>query len=119
MRQVLVLAVLMAAATCPAASPQAISPIPRTTDGRPDFGGTWSMSVEIRLEGPDGLASLVLTPEQAAERLAAVLAERARPANLDPDSANPDFAGLMQARRIPQLHHSRTQFRQAAFGGCR
>jgi hypothetical protein len=42
----------------------------RTRDGRPDLQGFWSSNVATTLERPEGVTSLVVTPEKAGELVA-------------------------------------------------
>jgi hypothetical protein len=57
--------------------------VPRTENGHPDFQGIWATSFLTTLERPDGVADLVVTPEQARTVAAAIRAKI--PAVIDPD----------------------------------
>lgn len=41
--------------------------VPRLADGQPDFQGNWDHTDCTPLERPAGIATLVITPEQAAQ----------------------------------------------------
>ena len=57
--------------------------VPRTEHGHPDFQGIWATSFLTTLERPDGVASLVVTPDQASALAATIRAKI--PAVIDPD----------------------------------
>jgi hypothetical protein len=72
-------------------------PIPRTSDGHPDFGGVWSSRFLTVLERPDGVAQLVLNDEQA-RALARGRYDRERADGFvtDPDGYAADVTDLMR-----------------------
>ena len=57
--------------------------VPRTEHGHPDFQGIWATSFLTTIERPDGVASLVVTPDQASALAATIRAKI--PAVIDPD----------------------------------
>jgi hypothetical protein len=70
--------------------------VPRTEHGHPDFQGTWATSFLTTLERPDGVADLVVTPEQARTLAATIRAKI--PTVIDPDVQLHDIQQLAMVR---------------------
>ena len=70
--------------------------VPRTEHGHPDFQGIWATSFLTTLERPDGVADLVVTPEQARSVAAAIRAKI--PAVIDPDVQLHDIQQLAKVK---------------------
>jgi len=70
--------------------------VPRTEHGHPDFQGIWATSFLTTLERPDGIADLVVTPEQARTVAAAIRAKI--PAVIDPDVQLHDIQQLAMVK---------------------
>ena len=70
--------------------------VPRTEHGHPDFQGIWATSFLTTLERPDGVADLVVTPEQARTVAAAIRAKI--PAVIDPDVQLHDIQQLAMVK---------------------
>ncbi len=70
--------------------------VPRTEHGHPDFQGIWATSFLTTLERPDGVATLVVTPDQARVLVAAIRAKL--PAVIDPDVQLNDIQQLAMVK---------------------
>ena len=70
--------------------------VPRTEHGHPDFQGVWATAFLTLLERPPGMATLVVTPEQA-EAVSAVMLKNL-PAVIDPDVQLHDITRLAMVK---------------------
>src|SRR5262245_19935786 len=96
--RVALIALVASITMCPAARAQHDDRYsgPRTESGHPDFQGVWVTGFMTTLERPQGVESLVATPEQAAALVAMIKTKM--PAVNDPDVEITDLNQLAMVR---------------------
>lgn len=74
------------------------APLPRTSEGRPDFHGVWASRWLTPVERPAEATGLVVDAAEAARLARAILDRAAQPSQLDPELAYPDAETLAIVR---------------------